>query len=333
MAIELHEKAMSASTSQAGVLSRAQLMKLGFADSTIREFVRSYRFANLARGVYNTVTGEPTLEARRWAAHLRCGPESFIFAESALELWGVDFARAQKRGRMFQFASGADGDRVHVAVPNKIHLRVAEPWIHVSRVHSSREVVLVGELPVETSANALLDVAGEWKNDEDLQNFVLSVVQGGRIRVDNLELALDRRKIPRRTVFVETIELLKSGVTSALEKKGRLNVLEQHGLPLGEWQKKMVFEGESRVVDVYFEEYGVIVEFDGQAYHDSSFARTRDRAKDNVALDSGIVTFRVSWHDATREPCATAKRLSRVLQGRGWSDYSHGCHRKACSIH
>src|SRR5690242_15257501 len=74
---------------QYGVVSRAQLYKIGFGDRAVARRVASGRLHRLHRGVY--AVGHTVVPPRgRWlAAVLACGDGAVLSHRSAAALWGI----------------------------------------------------------------------------------------------------------------------------------------------------------------------------------------------------------------------------------------------------
>lgn len=71
--------------------------------------------------------------------------------------------------------------------------------------------------------------------------------------------------------------------------------------------------------DVRYDKYGVVVELDGQAYHDSAVARDRDALRDLAELAAGEApTARVTYGLVYRNACRTAEWIGTLLRRRGW---------------
>jgi predicted transcriptional regulator of viral defense system len=131
---------------QHGVVSRRQLLALGFGRRAIDRRIGSGRLHPVHRGVY--AAGHPGLSAHgRWlAAVLAFGPGATLSHRSAAALWGflrvaaapVDVTIAEARGR------GRPGIRLH---------RVRELHADDRTCHDS--------IPVTAVARTLLDLAEE----------------------------------------------------------------------------------------------------------------------------------------------------------------------------
>ena len=81
---------------QHGLLSRGDLLALGFSRSAIEHRLMVGRLHFVARGIY--AVGWPHLtQERRWmAAVLACGPTAALSHRSAAALWGMGKERARQ---------------------------------------------------------------------------------------------------------------------------------------------------------------------------------------------------------------------------------------------
>jgi predicted transcriptional regulator of viral defense system len=97
------------------VLTRGQLLALGFTPSAIRHRIAEGRLHPVARGVY--AVGRPELSAHgRWmAAVLSCGPHAALSHVSAAALWA---------------SAPDDPSRVHVSIPSSLTRRRPGLVIH-----------------------------------------------------------------------------------------------------------------------------------------------------------------------------------------------------------
>src|ERR1700753_1921224 len=82
---------------QHGVLTRRDLLALGFTEKGIKHRVASGRLHPIATGIY--AVGRPELRPKgRWmAAGLRCGDGAVLSHRSAAELWGFGY---EEKGRI-----------------------------------------------------------------------------------------------------------------------------------------------------------------------------------------------------------------------------------------
>ena len=231
MNAELHQRAGQSAACQPGVLSRPQLLSIGFTDSTIRSYLSNRRFSQLARGAYNTVTGSPSYSALLWAAQLRCGSLSFLFGASALHFWGYKPWSGSSAAITLSPADFRTQVMIEMAVPKRVHNAVAESWIQVVRVDGPRELNTVAELRIESRADALIDSVRHLRSDQKVEDPISSAVQNRIVSLADLQAAAARRKFPRRATVLSTVELLGDGQTTPLEMKGKRNIVAAHGLP------------------------------------------------------------------------------------------------------
>ena len=127
--------------SQYGVITRRQLLQLGFSRRKVDRLMRSGWLRSLHHGVY--VIG-PRLNAHgRWlGAVLACGPNSVLSHRSAADHWGLL----------------AVGSLIEISAPRS---RVRRPGIVIHRVRLHEEDRVRHEgIPVTSVARTLLDLAG-----------------------------------------------------------------------------------------------------------------------------------------------------------------------------
>lgn len=323
----LHTKAIRAAAHQAGVLQRSQLLQLGFTDAYLRGFIRDRRFSKLAPGVYNTVTGEPTPGARRWAAHLLCGPRSYLFGASALHFWGMG------RGQLeLWIAVPAGARRMGAPSPSTSKTPSMATAINCVQVHAHRQIKTVRDLPVEAPADALIDSTRRLTDPDAVQNLISDCVQQRVVDLRDLEVAIRRPRMPHSEVFADTVGLLQGGRTTPLEIMADRKVVAKHGLPKGVGQAVLHLDGARQVVDLFYPDYGVIVEFDGKLGHYDAAGKSRDSGRDNRASGEGIVTLRFGWNDVRYRACDTARQIAILLQRKGWQRSPKRCSSQNCDV-
>lgn len=314
--ISRHDLAIRESIAQHGVISRRQLLRLGFTDSAIHSYLRARRFARIATGVYATFTGELTVESRWWAAVLRCGPGSFLYGSTALAAWGL---------------LQVDCDQVEVAIASGAK-RAVEPWIRTVRIRAARETRTKGDLQIEAPADALIDATGSMMEESEVLFLVIDAIQQNIVYPRDLNRALVGRRIQHRKVIREALALFDDGRTSALEFYAQRDVLKAHGLPPTVGQANLIFEGVRQKVDLLFADFGLIVELDGMLGHSGIRSVHRDMARDNRAAVRGMVTLRFGWNDVRRGPCGVARQIAEVLIQLGWNGIPSVCNRGNCSV-
>jgi very-short-patch-repair endonuclease len=278
---------------QHGVLTRSDLLGLGFSSKGIKHRVAIGRLHPMANGIY--AVGRPDLNPRgRWmAAVLVCGDGAALSHRSAAEHWGI--------GR-------EEGKRIDVSIRRRS--RLERPGIRVHQRPKLPEGSFVRRfrIPVTHPVQTLIDLATELKplqleravNEADKLDLVdperlrkALEGYGGMPGVRTLRTMLDRH----------TFRLSDSD----LEIYFRPLALNA-GFPLP-LTKHWVLGHE---VDFFFPDHDLIVETDGLRYHrtPAQQARMVKRDQDHVAGDYKVIRF-THWQIAY-EPLAVTKLLRRV---------------------
>src|SRR5437899_811767 len=109
----------SLARAQHGVVTRAQLLELGFSARAIDHRIKTRRLHLVRRGVYTVGRPELTRYGGWMAAVLCCGPEAALSHESAAALWEI---RSPKL-REIEVSVPAGARRRHVGIV--VHRRTA----------------------------------------------------------------------------------------------------------------------------------------------------------------------------------------------------------------
>ncbi len=291
--------------SQAGVVSRTQLLMIGCTDAFIRSNIAAGRWSRLLPGVFNTVTGAPSFHAWWWATHLWAGDDSDLHGATALQAWGLMRPNWP----------------IVIAVPAYRQIRTRAENVEVVRLRQMRPVRFPTGCPAtESIEHALLDLASHMKGEHEVMSLLTSVCQKQPATIRKLSAALKgRRRIGHRVLMTEIISEVKDGATTMLEIPAIRRIFRAHGLPSGRGQVREFQEGAVVVRDRVFEQYGLVVEFDGRLGHADSRGRFRDHRRDNAVAISGRATLRFGWVDVHREACESAAQVVKVLRLRGWA--------------
>ena len=292
---------------QAGVVSRPQLLLLGATDNDIRRLVRRRELVRVHTGVYVNHTGPLTWPSRAWAAVLfHGGPGQAALCDvSALHL---------------------AGDPIHVAI--EWPRRGTElPGVRLHRPTVLGDRVLWHLQPPRLrTEEAALDVAGAAPRLSDAVAVLTGVCQRRRTTPERLLQALERRsRTPRGAELRRVIGDVAFGVHSVLERSYAHRVERRHGLPRGARQRRDVLGSGVVYRDVLYEDFGVLVELDGQTWHGATTDRWADMTRDLEAAADGLLTIRLGWRHAHDEACDTASRLSAVFRRQGWGGSARSC--------
>jgi len=287
---------------QYGVVSLAQLLALGVAASTVRNWVARGRLHRVHRGVY--AVGHPLLapKGRLVAAVLACGAGAVLSHRSAATLHGL--LREQSAADRGECA-GPPGPR-----------RSGRPPIRAgSGPHSDRQH------PLHHPAHTLLDLADlvsrsrftqrqldrAVERAEALQIFDLTAIEELLSRSNGRRGAKQLRQAIRAH--------RPQGTKEELEKR-LLELIIEAGLPRPLVNVPLAPD---LVPDFTWPDYKLIVEADGWETHGTRAARQRDLARDRRLTEEGWRVVRFTWADVTDGPDEVVRTLQSLLRSSGSS--------------
>jgi hypothetical protein len=278
---------------QHGVISRAQLLALGYSAHAIAHRLAVGRLHQVHRGVY--AVGRPELSRHGvWiAAAMSCGAEAVVSHESAARLWGI---RGRER-------------RVTVTVP--LHVRRRRPGIAIhQRTLPPAERAVHEGVPVTTVHRTLLDLAPSLSRGQ-LEAAINAADKHDLTDPERLRAALDGFA---HRPGVKTLRAVLDRHTFVFTASG----LERWFLPLAraahlprpltsQWVNG--FE-----VDFYWPALGLVVETDGLRYHRTPASQTRDRRRDLVHARAGLTPLRFTHAQIRYEPRFVRATLVEVAR-------------------
>lgn len=290
--------------SQAGVISRSQLLTLDLEPHDIRRLIRRRELSTIHPGVYLDHTGDPNWLQRAWAAVLFCWPAA-LGAESAMRA-------ADGPGRR----DGDDGPiRVVISRARRV---VAPSGIIAIRTFELDERVLWNLGPPRMRYDeAALDVALTTGGEFGAIGAVARAVQSQHTTAARMRAVLDSRaRAPRRDFIAAVLDDVATGACSVLEHGYLTRVEAPHGLPAAARQQR----GSTSLGVIYRDApYGTLdVELDGRLFHDTAEARDKDFERDLDGAVDGRTAVRLSWGQVFDRSCSTAAKMSRLLVARGW---------------
>jgi very-short-patch-repair endonuclease len=288
-------RAWRLAAAQHWVISRAQLIEVGFHPQAIKYRVRRGRLHRTPwKGVY--AVGRPQLTRHGYfkAALLAVGDGAVLSHRSAAEVWGLLTARLEV---------------VEVLVPaNK---RVRQRMI-VARRRSAlhpEDVMTPEGLRVTSPTRTLIDLALNATGDE-LEDAIRRADKDDLVSPELLRSRLARyegepgvaamRKLLDRSTYTVT--------DSALERLF-LPIARRAGLPRPLTQQWL----NGFRVDFYWPDLGLVVETDGLRYHRTAQQQTVDRRRDQAHVASGLTVLRFSRAQVRFEPRAVEATLRRVI--------------------
>jgi hypothetical protein len=288
---------------QRGVFTRWQVMAAALDPAVVAASVRSGRFQRLYPGVYAAFTGPPCREAELWAAVLRAGPDAVLSHETAAELDG--------------FAPGP-GRLIHVTVP--LEKRVARaPGIALHRSSRLEMARHPARTPPRTRIEeTALDLAQLAATFDDAFGWISRPCAKRLTKPPLLSQALmSRNRMRWRAELTLALADIAEGVMSPLENRYVRDVERPHGVPAAKRQVVITRGGRRQYLDNLYEEFGIGVELDGQAYHPAE-ERWQDIGRDRALAADGVLVLRYGWGDVNDRACQAAIELGAAAQKRGW---------------
>jgi predicted transcriptional regulator of viral defense system len=298
MARNIHQRRSAAAWElvrrQHGVLSRRQLVAIGYGKEAIAHRLAAGRLHRIAEGVY--AAGRPQVTRRGvWMAGvLACEPEAYLSHASAAGLLGIVFDHAPA---------------VHVSVKPSRPLRRPGLVIH-RRLLVEEDITVCEGIPVTSPACTLVDLAATAPAGE-LERAINQADKLALISPDTLRSALDRmsrrpgigilRRVLDRRTFVLT--------DSALERRFiPIGVRAVGAMPV----TGALVNGFK--VDFWWPGLGLVVETDGLTYHRTPAQQHRDRMRDQEHAAAGITPLRFTHAQVYYEPDHVERTLAAVAR-------------------
>jgi very-short-patch-repair endonuclease len=273
---------------QHGVITREQLLDLGFSAGAIRHRCASGRLYKVHRGVY--AVGRPELgRLGVWmAAVLSCGSRAALSHGSAAALWGI----------------GPDPPKVEVSAP--VAARARRRIV----VHRRAEIEVTHRcgIPVTTILWTMVDLAGRLSRNQ-LERAVSEADRLDLTDPEALRSALDgigRR--PGAAILRATLDRHTFRLTDSELERRFLPLVRRAGLVRPETGASV----NGFKVDFYWPSLGLVVETDGLRYHRTPARQARDRHRDQAHAVAGLTSLRFTHAQVVWEPQHVCMTLAAV---------------------
>jgi hypothetical protein len=284
------------------VVTTQQALAAGLTEDAISWRVASGRWRHVAAGLYAVGPDELDWWGRASAALLRAGPDS------ALTLLAAGYALG--------FESRAPSI-ITVGVPRNRHV-TRLPGTRVSRrIRLVRTTAR--RLSVTGGAFTVADLAGRpgttWR---DAIAGAARAVQAKAATPEEVAAEVNlRKRLAHRRALLGACGWIAAGAESGLEVEFLDAVVIAHGLPAPRIQVPAEVGSRSVRRDAEFQEFGLVVELDGELGHVGD-AVASDRRRDRKTTATGRVTMRLGYGEVTMEACDIAGDLAAALTSRGW---------------
>jgi very-short-patch-repair endonuclease len=290
---------------QHGVVTRRQLLELGFSADAINHRIEKGRLHPVSWGVHAVGRPELTRYGRWMAAVLGCGSEAALSHGSAAALWEI---RPEQRGE------------IEVSVPPRCCPRRPEIAVHRRALLTADDLTSHRRIPVTTPACTLVDLAPRLERDQ-LEAAIneadkLDLIDPERLRSaleamrGRVGVAVLRKLLDRRTFTLSD---------SALERRF-LRLVRKVGLNRPQTGRRV----NGFKVDFYWPDLGLVVETDGLRYHRTPAQQKRDRLRDQTHAAAGLTALRFTHAQVAFEPGHVRSTLASVVGRLGPSRHPKG---------
>lgn len=281
---------------QHGVVTRSQLYAAGLTRKMVDRRVARGSLRRLHRGVYG-VGPIPAFREREMAAVLACGRDAGVSHETAAWLWDIA-------------PEPAAGAPVRVTVPGARVVRRPGIRAYRSSKLDSDDVGIVQGVPATSPVRTLVDLAASAA-PTDVERAVARAERARLVHLQDLAERIARLRGRPGIATLAAILALENGpafTRSALEDRF-VDAVRRFGLADPVVNARIG----RHEVDCYWPGARLVVELDGQRYHDSWRDRSSDRARDADLAARGIRVIRITWTQLTREMERTMMRVGQAL--------------------
>ena len=298
----MHPTLRARAETQLGLFTAADALGAGYGHPEVQRLCRSGAWRRLRRGVYATA---PDLAAAEESGHrhrldclavlLTLGRAATVVSSvSAARLWGLPVRRDLDRTvrltdpSVWRRGQGYEVTRASVTAP---------------------EVVDSGPLRLTAPARTLVDCAREWDEEDAVVAMDAALLRGRVTAPQLLDAVASARHWPGAATVARAVELTDGRAESPVETRGRVRIVGA-GLPRPALQVEIHAGGRLvAVVDAWFDEAAVAVEFDGRVKYTDPWR--------------GRPPERVLWEEKRREDELRALdiRVVRIVDadlGAGW---------------
>ena len=307
-----------------GIVTTADLAQRGVGPSEIRTAVRAGEWVRLRTGVFVTAADLAEVERTGRRPGLDALAVTTSIGRSSAVLSGATAAWVWGLPRPLGEPSG-----VHLTDPGR--WRRGRGWLMTHADLPEDEVTARGAYRVTTPARTVVDLARRWPEVHAVAAVDAALLRGLATR-DELARVLARQpSVPGIPRSVRAVALADGRAESWLETWGRLTFAAL-GLPPFVPQVELWVEGRlSKVVDGWYPDAAVAVEFDGRVkYRRPGYGRTpeeelwREKRSEDLLGSLGVRFVRVAAEDmalARRDRLAALVQRRLTSEGPGVRDF------------
>ena len=230
------------------MISRPQLLAIGVTRGQVRAQVEARRWRRCRTQCIAVQTGALSELGELWAALLEAGPRAVLDGASSLRASGL---------------KGFDEEAIRISVPKSARRRRG-PGINVHQTRRYRVTDQAASgVPRTKPAVAAVHGALWARSDKQAVLLLTMAVQQGLTTAEHLGAAALRVRRDRRRLLIHATVLdLLDGVRSISEQEFA-RACRERGIPEPSRQVRRRTKDGRYFLDVYWDEWGVVVEIDG----------------------------------------------------------------------
>jgi very-short-patch-repair endonuclease len=279
---------------QDGVVTHRQLLALGFSSWAIDWRLKTGRLFRIHRGVYALGRLELSRQGQFRAAVLAIGDDSHLAGFAAAAHWG--------------FWKGA-ATPIDIVVPRKVRPRKGLRVHCVAELPSTATTVHLG-LPLTTVERTIHDLAATMYSQRHFRRVVheaeaLKLTDPDRLR---LEIARSPGRPGGPRLLAEIADGPKPTRSGA--EDDMVALLRRHDFPPFHTNVRPPGTPAWVEVDVFFKQYGLVIEVDGGPWHKTKFRQELDAYKQKIVEDAGYRVIRFT--DKDPKPAREAQTAARI---------------------
>jgi very-short-patch-repair endonuclease len=276
---------------QHGVVSREQLLELGYTRDAVKHRLRRGRLHPVARGVYAVGRLELTRYGRWMTAVLSCGPQAVLSHQSAAELWEIRLPCSTT---------------IHVSIP--AHSSRNRPGLALHRRAVLARTHCHG-IPTTPPIETLIDLAAQLSTPQ-LEAAINEADKRDLVHPGQLRRALD--ELPQQRPGAPALRALLDRQTFVLTdtelERRFVPIARRAGLPLPATQHYV----NGFRTDFSWPDLKLVVETDGGRFHRTAAQQTADRIRDQAHAAAGLTPLRFTHAQIAYDPDRVVNVLTAV---------------------
>ena len=285
-----------------GVVARDDLLAAGLSPRELARWAEDGRLVSMARGVYRVGGAPPTFEAEVLAA-IKVHP-------------GDSWASHHTASRLASLGLYGPDPRIELTRPDDLSAQRTAARVHRSTLLPAHHLTTRRGIPMTTPARTLFDLA-RTTGPVRLRRATTVALRDGKCTITGLYRVLydlggrGRPGTRRMRTVLDEKGHDYIPTESELDELGRA-LLAGIGI---EWQVELSDRrGYIRRVDGLHRPSGLVIEFDGAAFHDPPEQAALDEDGDARLRAGGHRVERLRWGQVTREGDATRAKVLRLIR-------------------